>query len=284
VFDVETCEGEPYLLIFFDGKHVSFFKVDKHTILNKFIEYLLEHCNSKYSHILFAHNLPFDLTAVFTEHEFRIFSYKTASYLHWEDKRKEKLLAKVKIFSHKIWFAQIYFCNHARVKVVDSTNFLKGSLYDLSRTLNFKYKKRKRPLFVEQGQSPQNGNEWHELYRYCFDEIRAEYELAKYILGIHSEYDISFTVSVAQLSSKIFRKKFLKEPIPQIPEPIRKLAELTIHGGRASVFVPTPALIPNVLMYDYNSFYPFSMANLPNMTKGMWDNVDKYIVNYHFYY
>jgi hypothetical protein len=93
---------------------------------------------------------------------------------------------------------------------------------------------------------------------------------------MHVKYDIPFTVSIAQLSSKIFRKHFLKEPISQIPEHIRKLAEQTIHGGRSEVFIHVPCLIPNVSMYDYNSFYPFSMANLPPFTRGEWKEVDSF--------
>jgi hypothetical protein len=277
VFDTETCDGEPYLLTFCNGKHVKFIKVDKNTVLDKFLEYLLQHCvSSKFSHVLFAHNLPFDLTAIFTKQEFKIFQYRTATYIHYIDRTKKEPIAIVKLFTHKVWFAQIYLKTRAMVKVVDSASFLKGSLYELSRTLKFQYKKYERPLFVQQGKSPQNREEWNKLYIYCYHEIKAQYELAQYILNMHKEYDTTFTVSIAQISSKIFRKHFLKEPIPQIPEHIRKLAELTIHGGRASIFVPTPTLIPNVSMYDYNSFYPFSMANLPNITKGIWKTVESF--------
>ncbi|MEM3665187.1 MAG: DNA polymerase [Candidatus Jordarchaeales archaeon] len=271
VFDVETCDGEPYLLTFYDGERVSFLKVDKGTVLDKFIQYLLEHCTSKkFSYILFSHNLPFDLTAVFTKLETKIFRYRTATYVHFSDKTKKEPLAIIKLFTHKVWFAQIKLKNGVSIKVVDSNAFIKGSLYELSRTLKFKYVKRERPWFVEQGKKPKNREQWIELYRYCYDEIKAQFELAQYILNMHREYDTTFTVSIAQLASKIFRKHFLKEKIPQIPQHIKKLAELTIHGGRASVFVDTPCLIPEVKMYDYNSFYPFSMANLPNLTKGTW--------------
>lgn len=280
VFDTETCKGKPYLLTFFDGEHVNCIKVDEETVLDRFLKYLLQHCTSrKYSYVLFAHNLPFDITAVFTKYETKIFPYKTFTYTHL-DKETKKPIATVKFFSHKVWFVQIHLYNGVNVKVVDSASFLKGSLYELSRTLHFKYVKRKRPSFVEEGLKPANHKEWLELYRYCYDEIRAEYELAKYILDMHQKYNATFTVSIAQLASKIFRKHFLKEPIPQIPEHIRRLAESTIHGGRASVFIPTPALITDVSMYDYNSFYPFSMANLPNITEGEWKKID-YFDNKH---
>ncbi len=284
VFDTETCDGKPYLLTFFDGEHACCIKVNSETVLDKFLKYLIEHCTSKkYSYILFAHNLPFDLTAVFTKHETKIFNYRTCSYKHL-DKETKQPVATVRFFSHKVWFAQIRLANGVNIKVVDSASFLKGSLYELSRTLHFKYVKRERPSFVEEGKKPKSRAEWLELYRYCYDEIRAEYELAKYILNMHQTYGVTFTVSIAQLASKIFRKHFMKEVIPQIPEHIRLLAEQTIHGGRASVFVPAPAFIPNVKMYDYNSFYPFSMANLPNLTEREWKKVDYFDFEHEGFY
>lgn len=287
VFDTETLSatsGYPYLLIFYNGKKVSTFHVDKNTILEGFFNYLLENCTSrKHSYIMFAHNLPFDLTAVFDRYREKIFPYRSMTYYHVQEKT-EKVLAEVRFFTHKIWFAQIKLCNGVNIKVVDSFAFIQGSLYNLSRILGFQYKKLKRPIFVTQGKKPKNRKEWKQLYKYCHAEIKAQYELAQWILTMHKKYDSTFTVSIAQLSSKIFRKHFLKTSIPQIPEHIRKLAEYTIHGGRASTFVETPCLIFNVKMYDYNSFYSFSMANLPPMTRGEWVKTDSFIDEHEGFY
>ena len=277
VFDTETLSattGEAYLLIFYDGKNVYSRKVNKNVIEYAFLDYLLKNCTSKkFSYILIAHNLPFDLTAVFDKHRNLIFGYEDRLFKCF-DENHEKLLATVHFYTHKIWFAQIKLCNGVNIKVVDSFAFIHGSLYNLSRILGFKYKKRERPFFVQHGGKPKNNDEWGELYHYCHAEIKAQYELGEWILNLHKKYDVTFCVSIAQLSSKIFRKHFLKQPISQIPEHIRGLAEQTIHGGRASVFVSTPCLIFDVKMYDYNSFYPYSMANLPNITKGVWEKVE----------
>lgn len=276
VFDTETLSattGEAYLLIFYNGETVYSRKVNKNVIEYAFLDYLLKNCTSKkFSYILIAHNLPFDLTAVFDNHRNLIFGYEDIKFKCF-DENHEELLATVHFYTHKIWFAQIKLSNGVSIKVVDSFAFIKGSLYKLSRILGFKYKKRERPFFVQHGKKPRNRKEWRELHRYCYTEIKAQYELGEWILKLHQKYDVTFCVSIAQLSSKIFRKHFLKKPIPQIPEHIRKLVEQTIHGGRASVFVSTPCLIFNVKMFDYNSFYPFSMGNLPNITKGNWEKV-----------
>lgn len=294
VFDTETysegskATGEAFLLIFYDGKTISTFKVNKHTILDRFIGYLLGNCTSKKkNHILFAHNLGFDLTAVFDKYREKIFQGTGFKFTY--NDRNGVFLAEIKFFTHKIWFAQIKLCNDVNIKVVDSHAFtldsshdnIQTSLYQLSRTLKFKFKKREKPSFL--GKKPKNPNEWKELYRYCYAEIKAEYELAEWVLNMHRKYDTTFCVSIAQLAGKIFRKHFLKATIPQIPEHIRKLAEQTIHGGRASVFVSTPCLMFNVKMYDFNSFYPYAISMLPASTdkfaphtKGKWREVNKF--------
>lgn len=269
VFDTETCDGTPYLLTCYDGKKVKFRKVTKDTILDEFFFYLKTHCTSKKNtYILFCHNLPFDISAVFDGHR-HVFAFRNSTFL-FKEPETEKTIVETKLFLNKVWFVQVKFWNGISFKIVDTASFLKGSLFDLSRALNLKYKKLERPFFVGQGKSPLNHEEWHKLYVYCYHEILAQYELAKYILEMHERYNVTLTVSIAQLASKIFRKHFLKEPIPQSPDPVRWLAEETIHGGRAGVFGKTPCLIPDVSMYDYNSFYPFCMANLPNITKGEW--------------
>lgn|GEM_PF-1623778 len=271
VFDTETDNGDPYLLTFYDGFKITYFKVNEDSILQTFFTFLNEHCSKNQNNIIFAHNLLFDLTAVLCKYERNIFQWRDPPR---QDVYEEgRFLGSIKIFYEKQCFAQIRLKNGAYVKLLDSTNFIRGSLYDLSRALQFKYKKRERPYFVKEGRAPKTREEWQKLYLYCNAEIKAEYELAKFILGMHKRYDVGFSVSQAQLGSKIFRKYFLKESIPQIPEYIRKFAELTIHGGRANVFVNTPILIPNVKMYDYNSFYPYAMTLIPPISKGEWVKV-----------
>ena len=88
----------------------------------------------------------------------------------------------------------------AHIKMVDSGNFIRGSLYNISRDLSLSHKKETKPEWL--GREPQGQKEWKDLIRYCRTEIKAEYALAQYILGIHETYDAGFTVSVAQLGSR----------------------------------------------------------------------------------
>jgi len=274
VFDVETENGKPYFLIFNNGEKVAYFKVTPEDILDIFLKYLNEQTVKNQCNILLAHNLQFDLFAVLCKREREIAKYRNPPpVIH-------HLGTFTKIVYMKTQFAQLKLKNSAHVKLIDSFNFVKGSLKNISIKLGFKNKKRDRPCFVNEGRAPRNRKEWQKLYLYCNSEIKATYELAEFILEIHKEYDCGICVSSSQLASKVFRKHFLKSPIPQVPPYIHQLAIETIHGGRAEVFVKTPIVIPDVKMYDFNSFYPWAMANLPLITSGRWEHVYQFVNEY----
>ncbi len=270
VFDVETENGKPYFLIFNNGEKVTYFRVTPETVLDKFMQYLNEQTVKNQCNILLAHNLQFDLFAVLCKREREIAKYRNPPPV------VHPLGTFTKIVYMKTQFAQLKLKNGAHVKLIDSFNFVKGSLKNISIKLGFKNKKRNRPDFVNDGRAPRDRKEWQKLYRYCNSEIKATYELSEFILNTHKTYDCGICVSSSQLASKVFRKHFLKSPIPQVPPYLHQLAIETIHGGRAEVFVKTPVVIPDVKMYDFNSFYPWAMANLPPITSGKWEHVNQF--------
>ncbi len=214
-FDIETENGRPYFLTLYDGKEVKFFKVNERTIIRIFLSYLEKRCPKNRTNVMFAHNLQFDLTALLSKNEFEIFRY-----------RQPPLIAHPKgtmqVYSQKIWFAKVCMTkNNARVKILDSANFVHGQLYHISRDLGFKTPKPKRPYFVEAGRAPKNREELYRLHGYCRAEIKAEYELGQFILDMHQQYNCGIAISASQLSSKVFRKHFLDDSIPQAPDYVR---------------------------------------------------------------
>ena len=282
VCDVETAQGEPYLLTLFDGERAKYIKVTPETIEHEFIKYLTEKCKQKNcSYILFFHNIEFDLPAIFTLNE-DMFEYLSPPIFETFDPTGTKL-AETKIYAQKVWFASVKLKNGVRVKLVDSARFINGSLYDISRRLNLKHKKPKRPKGVEEGKEIQSLKD-NVFKSYVKNEIYAEYDLANFIIDMHKSYDTNFCVSSSQLSSKVFKKRFLKEPIPQIPFHIKGLAERSLHGGRTGYFLNGIAVIPDVKLYDYNSFYPFALFNLPPLTKGKWEKVTRFVDEYEGFY
>lgn len=277
VFDIETEDGIPYLLTFYDGVKPTYIRVTKESVLDEFMKYLNERCSKHKTNLLFAHNLPFDLTAILCKYEKKLFQYLKPPLL-------EHKLGTIEIFAQKTWFAQMEMKNRAYIKVIDTGSFLRGELYEISRKLNLPHKKEKRPEFVKKGRKPRTSEEWRRLIDYCRKEILATYDLAQYILDMHRHYDTAISISASHFASKVFKKHFLKIKIPQAPSWVRWLAEQSIHGGRASTFVGGIAVIPDVNYYDYNSFYPWAMANLPPLTDGKWQKVDDFVDEFEGFY
>ncbi|KXB01896.1 hypothetical protein AKJ45_01780 [candidate division MSBL1 archaeon SCGC-AAA261F19] len=278
VFDVETEAGLPYLLTFYDGNKPTYIKVNPKTILDEFLKYLNENCSKNQTNLVYAHNLQFDLTAILNQYENELFQYLEPLKL------EHPLGIFTTIYSQKTWFSQVKLKNCAYVKLIDTGSFFRGSLYKLSRQLNLDHKKRPRPDFVTEGRKPKNREELQKLYNYCRAEILSTYDLAEYILEMHEEYDTYVTMSAPQFASKVFKKHFLNQKIPQIPEKVRWLAERSIHGGRSDTFVECPILIPDVHYYDYNSFYPWAMTKLPPITNGEWEETDDFVDEYEGFY
>jgi len=275
VFDTETEDGIPYLLTFYDGIKPTYFRVTQETVLNEFMNYLSQRCPKRKTNVLFAHNLQFDLTAVLCKYETKLFQYLNPPPL------EHPFGTFTTIYSQKVWFARIKLRNGAIVKVIDTGGFLGPfSLYELSRKLKLVHQKSERPKFVGEGKGPKIKEEWRRLIDYCRKEILSTYELARYVLNMHRNYNTAISISASQFASKVFKKRFLKTKISQALSWVRWLAEQSIHGGRASTFVDGIAVIPDVHYYDYNSFYPWAMANLPPLTDGNWevktDFVDEY--------
>ena len=278
VFDTETEDGIPYLLTFYDGIKPTYIRVTKETILDEFMSYLFQKCPKHKTDLLFAHNLHFDLTAILCKDETKLFKWRNPpEYEH-------PLGTFTKIYCQKVWFARLRLKNGAHVKVFDTGSFVRGKLFDISRDLNLKHKKELRPEFVKEGKKPKTRSEWQDLYRYCRAEILATYDLAQYILDMHRCYDTAISISASQFASKVFKKHFLRVKIPQAPSWVRWLAEQSIHGGRASTFVDGIAVISDVNYYDYNSFYPWAMANLPPLTDGEWQRVDDFADEFEGFY
>jgi len=241
VFDTETessTTGRAYLLTFSNSEkcfslpipyedieypsdtHYENGKVEKKNVMSSsitriFLETLREKCRKGYNNVLFAHNLWFDLSAVLDKLAFDIFNVQRAfPFYVWQN---GEYLGTIRVYHKKQLFATVRLPNKVMVTIIDTGNFIRGSLWKISRKLGLKHAKRKRPDFVNKGRSPNTVQEWKMLREYCIDEINAQYDLAEFILEkMHKPYDVPRSVSTAHLSSYIFRKNFIKTPIQQI--------------------------------------------------------------------
>jgi hypothetical protein len=279
--DTETANGSPYLIQFYDGAEITLKETDTDRIFNEFMSYVRERCRYKgRSTIVFFHNMQFDITAILDKKK-EIFQYQHPPVIECVEEGKK--IGELELFAQKTWWGRARFDNGATVNLVDSAHFIQGSLFNISRQLGLAHLKPERPQGVSEGKEIQSLDD-PEFKSYVEQEILAEHDLAMFVITMHQEYDVNFSVSSSQFASKVFKKHFLKDPIPQCPPYMRQVVEGSLHGGRASNFVDGIHVIPNVRLYDYNSFYPYALANLPPMTRGRWEHVDHFVNEHEGFY
>lgn len=100
-----------------------------------------------------------------------------------------------------------------------------------------------------------------ELETYCIRDVDILEKAILFLDDMHRNYDIRWTVSIAQMAYRIFRKDFLKYDLfcPD-KEDIIRLERDSYKGGRVEVFDTN--IQPKIWKYDINSLYPSVMKNI----------------------
>jgi hypothetical protein len=164
------------------------------------------------------------------------------------------------------------------IKIVDSGNFLHGSLNNLcsKEQLNLNHKKMNTP----KGLGDYYLNDEY-FTKYALNDVLVEYDLADYIIKMHKEYDIPPTISIAQMAQYVFTKNFMRDDTIIMPfKKLMKWCELSYHGGKNGFYLDKSCKINDVYDIDVNSMYPYAMVSIPPMTSGQYKTVyevsDKY--------
>jgi len=242
-FDTETVNGKIYSMQFY-GENVDEFKLVWGWTEKEILDYIYD----KYKgYHLYAHNLSFDLGVILGEmildHDKRF---------HWHN-----YFCNV-IYPHPCYAT---FSKNKRgvLRFADTVPFFKMSLKKAAEFIGYK-KKLERPDYL--GERKPKKNEMEYFIKYAMMDAEICYELALKIAVLHEEFDvpINYTVSIASLSAKIFRKYFIEYPIPKQPTKIMNMALESYHGGRTEAF--GFGHVKDVTFYDINSSYPYSMSNI----------------------
>lgn len=114
--------------------------------------------------------------------------------------------------------------------------------------------------------------------KYAMNDAIAEESLGEAILALHKKYDIAPCISLPQMAGKILRHHFFnpKETFPFPPEECRLAAELSYHAGKNGFYVKR-GVYENVYEYDINSAFPKAMLEMPQLVKGRYSHVRKYV-------
>jgi len=198
---------------------------------------------------VFFHNASYDLTALLLHYPDAIDELaKGYCKICWTG-------ATLEIFAGRVWFGQVTFGKHRRVKISDTFRFSFTSLDATAKLFNVPTKKLTRP----EGLGERRFDNSLEFEEYAITDAITTYEISKVILEQHASLDVPLCVSAAQMSSRVFRRNYLREAFPNVPGWIEEAAVLAFHGG---ITRAQPGFYDQLTEYDLTSAYPAAMAEI----------------------
>ena len=268
--DIET---KPFNLIGFENTIIP---VDKNTIHKEFLKICDEYSYKEKCNIVFFHNLRFDIQVIFMKFKDKFFD--SSFYIYFDKDYNEISLEEyiknsgivVDIKIGRSCFATIHFSKNRYLKIIDSFQFFKNSLKTLSISLNLNHKKL---------DDYNENSEYNDFVRYLKNDVFTVKDLGIFITDFHKKYDVSISVSIANLSGKIFRHKFIREQdnIPFIDSDWVKKVEYSYHGGKNGFYLDRVIKIPDVYEYDLISAYPYAMCTIPNFNHCEYIRVNEFV-------
>lgn len=253
-FDCETCHGKIISMQFAGSYGTDLIFCDSNTAEFLFLDYLKKHSKGHRPILLYSHNIGFDMPAVFPTLDW---SKKTITI-----KRDD---ITIRVFADKTWFLSI--SRGLRVLWTDSSKFYTGSLSHIASVLGFP-SKLKTPVGLGTKLFTKDDFTFCE---YAKRDAVIVYELGCIIWGIHREYNVRSSVSIAHLASLIFRHKFMmKGDFYKLPKPdLCKLAVESYFGGKNAIY-KSSGYYKNIKSLDIISAYAYAMSKIPNFLRGRW--------------
>lgn len=257
--DTETMHGEPITFQFYSqhAKRDDLIWIDNP---NQASRILLKWCGSLQSnaeHVVYVHNLEFDMVSFF-----------------WECKQKLVLNSSGEFeFTHGSWhISGVYgaptYCklvnrsNRITVYLVDSFSYYRASLAKAATVFCPDLPKLTRPEGLGDKRFSKRDR---QFMRYAMRDAEVAYFIGMSLEALHNEFDLTQTVSVADMAARIFRHRFLDRTIPQPPRSVIEEALNSYHGGKNNVAAP-PGWHMGVSSLDISSAYPHAMSEFPSFT------------------
>lgn len=252
--DSETCRGEPITIQIYSDDQPNLnacLFVGVTNVTTCIFDHFTRKCKpGKYR--VYGHNLKFDLISFF-----------------WPMYRE---LANIEGFSLTVgdWIIEGFYGTPSFVRatkgkitieIVDSFLWFTTSLQRAADLYFPDTPKYARPIGLGERKFKKTDKYFIE---YAMQDAVIACKLGHIIEQMHIDLQIKQQVSLAGMSSAVFRTHFLKHEIIQVPKPFIKPAILAYHGGKNNV-IPNAAPMwhEGVNSYDVSSAYPESMTHLP---------------------
>jgi hypothetical protein len=254
--DTETYEGEPMTFQFFSTSPArsELLWIDPQQATRTLLRWC-KTLNVKATNVIYVHNLEFDLVSFFWDQKHRLVEAGDGEF----------------DFTFDGWhIAGVYgqptyarMTNADRtVILVDSFSYYRATLAKAADVFCPDLPKLKRPEGLG---SKRFGKRDAVFAEYAMRDAEVACHIGIALESLHGEFDLTQTVSVADMAARIFRHRFLEHTIPQPQRSVIEAALCAYHGGKNNV-TGKPGWYLNVKSLDISSAYPHAMASFPSFS------------------
>lgn len=219
---------------------------------------LMRWCKSLQSHaqhVVYVHNLEFDMVSFFWDRKEKLVSTTSGEF--------EFTCGTWKItgvYGAPTFARMVDSSSHRTVIFVDSFSYYRASLKEAAKVFCPDLPKLEQPEGLGQRNFTPKDTAFCE---YAMRDAVVAYYIGVALEALHGEFDLSQTVSVADMAARIFRHHFLERPIPQPARPVMECALNSYHGGKNNLAVE-PGWYQSVSSIDISSAYPDAMSQMPS--------------------
>lgn len=256
--DTETCKGEPMTLQFYseDCDCEDIYFVSAKSSFQQFLAWCSRR-RRNIEHIVYVHNLDFDAI----EFLWRPDLHKLMAAPGGEFYVKEGKWSIRGCYGTPTFF-RVTNGHDIAVTFIDSYSYFKGSLAAAAELFCHNLPKLKRPDGLGEKLFKKSNAKFCD---YAMRDAVVAYHMGRAIELVHQQFDIRQTVSIADMSARIFRHRFVHQTIPLCPAEMIDPALYSYHGGKNNLAVE-PGWYTGVSSLDISSAYPHAMSELPSFT------------------
>lgn len=255
--DTETFRGRPITFQFYSemaGRDELIWIEDP----GKATRTLLKWCRTlkpKIHHVVYGHNLVFDLVSLMWDQVRRLVETSSGEFDFTMDGWRLSGVYGAPTFMH--------IRDHSgnrHITFVDSFSYYRASLDAASQVFCPGLRKLEKP----EGLGERMFSKGDPVFEpYAMRDAEIAYHIGVGLEALHEEFDLSQTVSVANMAAKVFQHHFLERPIPHPRREIMEIGLSSYHGGKNNVTGPR-GWYPRVYSLDISSAYPAAMAEFPS--------------------
>jgi hypothetical protein len=256
--DTETLEGAPMTFQFFSELPAcaDLLWVDPNDATRTFLRW----CRSlptKAQHVVYIHNLEFDLVSLFWDRKAELIKTSDGEFAFVVDGWRISGVYGAPTY------ARVTDRGSTRsIMLIDSYSYYRASLAKAAEVFCPGLPKLKRPEGLGKKRFAKNDETFAV---YAMRDAEVAYHIGIALERLHDEFDLTQTVSVADMAARIFRHRFMQHAIPQPDRPVIEAALHAYHGGKNNLAV-SPGWHLGVSALDISSAYPHAMREFPSFS------------------